>query len=162
MTADRFPADSHYAKEFRTLSKLLDIESDRLSKELNTTQSPRLFDCKKTPIEKNPVVSAYTQHHLTTAQTSTVEEAAAAFGPCFWLYTHLSKKILSMPDYNINNPYHDWIVSNSSEEAVSALKLIIRLTEELASKVSCPIKQNNMILAFVKSTEYEILFWDSL
>ena len=161
LTSNRFATDK-YTKQFKTLSEeILDTERNLHFKYLGDTKSPGLFHCKKTPIQKIPVVSDYTQHLLRTANILPVEEAVASFIPCFWIYSDLGRKMPSMPGYNINNPYHAWIASYSNDQFTSASKSIIQMAEELADTISCPIKQNNMVSAFVKSTEYEILFWDS-
>ena len=155
-------SDPNHAKQFKTLAEeILDTERNLHFKYLGDTRSPGLFNFKKTPIEKIPVVSEYTQHLLRAAKTSPVEEAVASFIPCFWIYSDLGRRMPSMPDYSINNPYHSWIASYSNDQFTSASKSIIETAEELYNSISCPIKHRNMVSAFVKSTEYEILFWDS-
>lgn len=155
----RFTTAEHAQQLKMIAEEIIDTERNLHFKYLGIPKSPRLFHPS---IEKTPVVSDYTKHLLKTANTSPIEVAVASIIPCFWIYNELGKKILSTPSYNKNNPYHIWISSYTNNQFRSAAESIIQITNGLGNVISCPIRQNNMVSAFVKSTEYELLFWDNV
>ncbi len=153
LTSSRLTATRH-AEQFKLFSEeALDTERNLHTKYLGNTRSSGLFYIRKTPIK---AISDYTQHLLNTAKNFPIEEAVASLIPCFWIYSDLGKK---MSTYKIEtNPYRSWILSYSNIQFTKAAEAIIQIADELGDT---PIKQNKMISAFIKSTEYEILFWDN-
>ncbi len=158
LTSNRLSTDKHITQFKRLSHEILDTERNLHFKYLGELRSPGLFGARNISLEKISVVADYTQHLLRTASDSPVEEAVASFIPCFWIYGDLGKKMLSMPNYNASNPYHAWISSYSNNQFTSAGKSIVETAEELVSTISCAVKKNNVVSAFVKSTEYELLF----
>ncbi len=149
-----------HTKHFRLLAdQILHTEKNLHLKYLGKYHSFNLFQDRRKP-EKIPAVSNYTNHILNKAQNGTLEEAIASVMPCFWIYNHLGKKMTTLPSYHIHNPYYAWISSYSTEQFTHAGKKLIQIIEELESENSSYAQQNT-ISAFIQSTEYELLFWDS-
>jgi thiaminase (transcriptional activator TenA) len=161
LTANRFNNTKYYLQFKHFSEETIDTERNFHFKYLGESKSPALFQPKRTATKKIPVISHYTEHLLKTASESPIEEVVASLVPCFWIYNDLGQKMSSW-GYSKNNPYYTWISSYSNPQFSIAAKSIIQIAEELGSQVSCPVIEKNMIAAFVKSTEYEILFWDSV
>lgn len=159
-------------------------------KYLNGIPAQSLFSLKKLYVKKNPVVSDYTKHILNAAEHLPLEVAVASLIPCFWIYSHHLDKMMgsialdakspiacsmdnqALPLHKViklnsqvasqSNPYHSWIASYSSPKFIEATQAIIEVMEELGGKISCPLRNNEIVSAFVESVKYEILFWDSV
>lgn len=156
-----------HAREFEKFSgQVVEAQQSLHGEYLREAQSFQLFQSIKTPVKKIPIISDYTNHLLLGANHSPIEIAVASLIPCFWLYSELGKKMLAEPNYNRNNPYHLWISSYSNKEFISSTESIIKIAEELSNSISCPVMKESMVSAmvsaFVKSTEYEILFLDDV
>jgi len=158
LTSSRFNHDG-YTKQFNIFSANALAEAHHLrANYLGEHHSPALFGTRQTPIHKIPVIEDYTNHLLATAANSSIEEAVASLLPCFWIYSKLGLKMPPAKDH----PYYHWISSYSNPQFGLATQAIIQIFEELSHEISCPHDQQNIISAFVKSSEYELLFWDSI
>lgn len=161
IVSNKLTSDKH-ANEFKIFSEeALDTQRNLHLKYLGEPPSLRLFSSRQFPVKKIPIISQYTKH-LYSATNLPAEEAVPTFIPCYLLYYLLGKKMLDTPSYNTQNPYHLWILSSTSVQFTSSVKSIIQISDELANSVSCPVRKQNMVSAFVKSTQYEICFWDSV
>lgn len=85
--------------------------------------------------------------------------AMAAMLPCMWVYNEVGKYILSIEKGGEQNPYHEWISCYASEMMDEGVKNALVLVNELAEKES-PERREDMLLAFLKATEMEYVFWD--
>lgn len=110
-------------------------------------------------IEPSPTCFAYVNYLLRTVSTASIEEAVACLLPCFWIYQEVGTYIANLCDYS-SNPYREWIQLYSSKEFASSVEAAISITNELGFDSSITV-QNKMIAAFMRSTQFEWLFWDS-
>lgn len=108
--------------------------------------------------QQSPACFTYTHYLLKMACLAPVEEAVSSLLPCFLIYQEVGKKLASqsLP----NNPYHDWIALYSSEAFELSIRTATNITNELAYQAS-KSTQENMISAFVRSTQLEWMFWES-
>jgi len=108
--------------------------------------------------EPSPTCLGYTGFLLSTALTGTYETLVAALLPCFWIYQDVGTAIAaqSAPD----NPYRAWIDTYADPafaESVEAVKAIA----DRAAAATTEAGRAAMMRAFVRSTQYEWMFWDS-
>ncbi|KTC64719.1 Thiaminase-2 (plasmid) [Legionella adelaidensis] len=124
-----------------------------------TTYRPEFFPPRRITIAKSNAINNYTSFLLNTALKAPVEVAAASITPCFFHYKELGEWMNRsvQPD----NPYRQWINSYSSPRFIIANQRVIEIMEELGRGLQTE-DQNKMVVAFVKATEFEISFWDSL
>ncbi|RMF10441.1 MAG: thiaminase II [Alphaproteobacteria bacterium] len=108
--------------------------------------------------DKSPTCAAYTNFILATAATQSYEELVAALLPCFWIYWHVGTTIAK--DAAPDNPYKAWIDTYADEAFASAVKAVIGVTDRIAAAAS-PATRAAMKKAFVLSSIYEWMFWDS-
>ena len=156
-TANRF-TNLHYKEQFTQFSEnTIETERKLLKKYLGPPLS--FFNSDKTR-QKIPVISAYTEHLSQTAQNASLEEAVASLIPCFWIYNELGKQMNS--DCSPNNPYRAWIASYSSNQFSSSTQTIIEISNELNGVISCPLQQEKINQAFLKSAEFELQFFDAI
>jgi len=108
--------------------------------------------------EPSPTCLAYVNFLLATAHQASLEEAVAAVLPCFWVYEEVGNHVhgRAHPD----NPYRAWIDAYASEEFASAVRRVIDITDRLALHAS-PRQVAGMTRAFMRSVQYEWMFWDS-
>ena len=159
-----------YSKALHIISKRLDknhaekfyrfatsTSADNLHRNyLAHPHSPRLFHAKKIRHEKIPVIADYTTHILTHAAYSPIAEAIASVTPCYWIYSELGQKMRVSPD----NPYNCWITSISHPDFIISARIMVNILEELMENNRG--KEDEIITAFMRSTEYELGFFDSV
>lgn len=107
-----------------------------------------------------PEVLTYVKHLRETACHVHVGCAVASAIPCFYLYSELGK-CMQQKGVNEHNPYRHWIASYSSTRFLLNGEQLIKIVNELGSQLNAK-EEEEMIAAFVKSTELEIGFWDSV
>jgi thiaminase (transcriptional activator TenA) len=107
--------------------------------------------------EPSPDCLAYTSFLVATAYHEPWDVLVAALLPCFWIYWDVGCAIAKRtgPD----NPYRAWIETYADETFGQAVRQVIAITDRAASTVSQSI-QMKMLDAFVRSSQYEWLFWD--
>jgi thiaminase (transcriptional activator TenA) len=107
--------------------------------------------------EPAPDCLAYTSFLLATAYHDPWEVLVAALLPCFWIYWDVGSRIAkrAAPD----NPYRAWIDTYADEGFGEAVRMVIGITDRAASATTSAV-QARMMTAFVRSTQYEWLFWD--
>ena len=82
----------------------------------------------------------------------------AALLPCFWLYWDVGNAIsrVAAP----NNPYRAWIDTYADEGFGEAVKAVIAVTDKAAAGTTEAVRRK-MATAFLRSSQWEWLFWDS-
>lgn len=108
--------------------------------------------------EPSPECLGYTSFLLATAYQDPWEVLVAALLPCFWLYWDVGRAIVgrSTPE----NRYRAWIETYADEAYGAVVRQVIAITDRAAAMTTDAIRAQ-MLLAFVRSTQYEWLFWDS-
>ena len=81
----------------------------------------------------------------------------AALLPCFWIYWDVGRAIAGRAA--ADNPYRAWIDTYADEGFGEAVRTVIGITDRAAAGTT-PAMQARMLTAFVRSTQYEWLFWD--
>ena len=107
--------------------------------------------------EPSPDCLSYTSFLLATAYHEPWEVLMAALLPCFWIYWDVGNTIArkAAPD----NPYRPWIDTYSDEAFGTAVRAVIAATDTAAANASDTVRAR-MMTAFIRSTQYEYLFWD--
>jgi thiaminase/transcriptional activator TenA len=107
--------------------------------------------------EPSPDCLGYTSFLLATAYHDPWEVSVAALLPCFWIYWDVGSRIAkrAAPD----NPYRAWIDTYADEGFGEAVRMVIGITDRAASATTESVRVR-MMTAFVRSTQYEWLFWD--
>jgi thiaminase/transcriptional activator TenA len=108
--------------------------------------------------EPSPDCLGYTSFLLATAYHEPWEVLVAALLPCFWIYWDVGTRVARTAA--AANPYRAWIDTYADEAFGEAVRAVIAITDEAAAGTT-PIIQRRMMTAFVRSTQYEWLFWDS-
>jgi thiaminase (transcriptional activator TenA) len=107
--------------------------------------------------EPSPDCLGYTSYLLATAYHDPWEVLVAALLPCFWIYWDVGSRIAKRT--TADNPYRAWIDTYADEGFGEAVRMVIGITDRAASATT-PAVQAHMMTAFVRSTQYEWLFWD--
>ena len=107
--------------------------------------------------EPSPDCLSYTSYLLATAYHEPWEVLMAALLPCFWIYWDVGNTIArqAAPD----NKYRAWIDTYSDEGFGNAVRAVIAATDAAAVTATDAIRER-MMTAFVRSSQYEYLFWD--
>lgn len=160
---------ANYAREMRDLASMLPEchlsllyrkfaeESMAAERELHRKMEPQGGDKGIGP-EPLAGTEAYMRHTSGIISGGDLALSMAAMLPCMWVYNEVGKHILSIA-VTEGNPYRDWIECYSSPLMDEGAECSVRLTDELAAAESDE-KKEAMTLAFVKSTEFELLFWE--
>ncbi len=109
------------------------------------------------PPEPSPDCLGYTSFLLATAYHDPWEVLLGALLPCFWLYWDVGTAIAR--EAAEGNPYKAWIDTYADEAFGNAVKAVIAATDAAAATASDTVRQR-MTTAFVRSCQYEWLFWD--
>jgi thiaminase (transcriptional activator TenA) len=107
--------------------------------------------------EPSPDCLGYTSFLLATAYHDPWEVLVAAVLPCFWIYWDVGTRIAR--DAAPDNPYRAWIDTYADEAFGEAVRKVIGITDHAAAATT-PLIRARMMTAFVRSTQYEWLFWD--
>ena len=110
-----------------------------------------------TGAEPSPDCLAYASFLLATAYHEPWEVLIAALLPCFWIYWDVGSKVAQRA--NAANPYRAWIDTYADEGFGEAVRTVIGVTDRAAAETTAQIRAR-MLGAFVRSTQYEWLFWD--
>lgn len=107
--------------------------------------------------EPSPDCLGYTSYLIASAYQEPWEVLVAALLPCFWIYWDVGNAITetAAPD----NPYRAWIDTYADEAFGTAVRAVIAIVDEAADRTTEAIRQR-MMTAFVRSTQWEWLFWD--
>jgi thiaminase/transcriptional activator TenA len=107
--------------------------------------------------EPSPDCLSYTSFLLATAYHEPWEVLMAALLPCFWIYWDVGNTIARKAAPH--NPYRPWIDTYSDESFGTAVRAVIAATDTAAAATSDAVR-GRMMTAFIRSTQYEYLFWD--
>jgi len=107
--------------------------------------------------EPSPDCLGYTSFLLATAYHDPWEVLMAAVLPCFWIYWDVGNSIARKAV--AQNRYRAWIDTYSDEAFGNAVRAVIATTDLAADNASDTIR-HRMMTAFIRSTQYEYLFWD--
>jgi thiaminase/transcriptional activator TenA len=115
------------------------------------------FGSDATQAEPSPDCLGYTSFLLATAYHEPWEVLMAAVLPCFWIYWDVGNTIAreAAPE----NRYRAWIDTYSDEAFGNAVRAVIAATDSAAAGASDAVRLR-MMTAFIRSTQYEYLFWD--
>lgn len=107
--------------------------------------------------EPSPDCLSYTSFLLATAYHDPYEVLLAALLPCFWVYWDVGATIAKRSA--VGNPYQAWIDTYADEGFGEAVRRVVAATDRAASETTDAVR-NRMMIAFIRSTQYEYLFWD--
>jgi thiaminase/transcriptional activator TenA len=107
--------------------------------------------------EPSPDCLAYTSFLMAIAHHEPWEILVAALLPCFWIYWDVGTTIAraAAPD----NPYRAWIETYADEAFGEAVRMVIGITDRAAAAAT-EATRARMMQVFIRSTQYEWLFWD--
>ena len=155
-TADRF-SNERYKQQFIGFAKYIEtVELKILEEYVGSSHAYSFFEPSNSTI-KIPVIANYTEHLLNSAEKAPIEVAVASFLPCFLIFRELGK-LMASSGRDLNHPYQKWIASYSGVRFSSATESIIATAQELHATISCPRQQEEVILSFLKSAEFELEF----
>lgn len=106
-----------------------------------------------------PACHHYIHFLRSTAAFESVEIAAAAVLPCFWIYKEVGDYIYSHQN-TINNPYQKWIDTYGGDEFAIAVEQAISICDQLAENSTLEIRRK-MTEAFIMSSRMEFHFWEA-
>jgi thiaminase/transcriptional activator TenA len=115
------------------------------------------FGTGATTAEPSPDCLSYTSFLLATAYHEPWEVLIAALLPCFWIYWDVGNTIAAKAAPN--NQYRAWIDTYSDEGFGNAVRAVIAATDTAAAQATEAVRAR-MVTAFIRSTQYEYLFWD--
>ncbi len=104
-----------------------------------------------------PDCLAYTSFLMATAYHEPWEILVAALLPCFWIYWDVGVAISRQSARG--NPYQAWIDTYADEHFGAAVQRVIAIADTAAAAAP-PSVRARMLAAFVRSSQYEYLFWD--
>jgi thiaminase/transcriptional activator TenA len=107
--------------------------------------------------EPSPDCLGYTSFLLATAYHDPWEVLVAALLPCFWVYWDVGSAIAKRA--SDKNPFRAWIDTYADEGFGEAVRTVIGITD-CAAAAATQATVGRMMTAFVRSTQYEWLFWD--
>jgi thiaminase/transcriptional activator TenA len=107
--------------------------------------------------DPSPDCLGYTSFLLATAYHEPWEVLVAALLPCFWLYWDVGTAIAGRAA--ADNPYRAWINTYADPAFGEAVRAVTAATDTAAEGASPGVK-GRMLTAFVRSCQYEWLFWD--
>ena len=81
----------------------------------------------------------------------------AAVLPCFWIYWDVGNAIAR--EAATENRYRAWIDTYSDEGFGNAVRAVMAATDTAAEGASAALR-DRMMTAFIRSTQYEYLFWE--
>lgn len=107
--------------------------------------------------EPSPDCLNYTSFLLATAYHEPWEVLMAALLPCFWIYWDVGNVIAR--EASTDNKYRAWIDTYSDEGFGNAVRAVITATDKAAEQATDQVRRR-MMTAFIRSSQYEYLFWD--
>lgn len=161
VTSSRMTRYEHSSELKKFVNEVTSTQYNLHREYLGESQSFRFFQPGEGYSKKIPVIEKYTNHLLFSSRVAPIEVALASLVPCFYLYNEIGLKMLREMNHSHLNPYKLWILSYSHKRFSYATQSIIRIFEEVSSSISDE-EQNSVVLAFTKSTEFEISFLDSI
>ena len=108
-------------------------------------------------VDASPDCLGYTSFLLATAYHEPWEVLLAALLPCFWIYWDVGNTIARQA--SADNPYQAWIDTYSDQAFGDAVRAVISATDQAAADATDSVRAR-MMTAFVRSSQFEYLFWD--
>ena len=108
--------------------------------------------------EPSPSCLAYTNFLLATAHQDSWPVLVAAILPCFWIYHDVGTRIATQTV--AGNFYQPWIDTYAAPGFAESVQDVIRITDR-AAEAAGVAERRAMAGAFIRSSQYEWLFWDS-
>ena len=108
--------------------------------------------------EPSPTCLAYTNFLIAAAHHESWPVLVAAILPCFWIYHDVGVRIAG--ETVADNFYQPWIDTYADDAFAGSVRDVIRITDQAAAGAGAA-EREAMGRAFVRSTQYEWLFWDS-
>lgn len=108
----------------------------------------------------SPTCTAYVNHLHATARTGALAVLVAALLPCFWIYQEVGDRVHARQDAYPGNPYRAWIDTYADPGFADSCVRVRAIADALADAASQEVREQ-MNAAFVRSSEYEWMFWDS-
>ncbi|WP_137596827.1 thiaminase II [Paucilactobacillus kaifaensis] len=111
-----------------------------------------LANTKPTPAAYN-----YITHMYYELNTGSPARATAALLPCYWLYSEIGARLEEK-----SSPvpiYQQFIDGYAGDEFTNSTRAMINLVEKMSSVVDAT-ERNQMINAFLKSSAFELQFWE--
>jgi len=105
-----------------------------------------------------PTCQAYTDYLMTSCVVGSYGVGIAAILPCFWIYQDVGARIAA--GHVTPNPYAKWIETYSDEGFAEATRTAIAIMDRAADDTS-ETDRAAMRAAFVRSSQYEWMFWDA-
>jgi thiaminase/transcriptional activator TenA len=115
------------------------------------------FGADASNAEPSPDCLSYTSFLLATAYHDPWEVLVAALLPCFWIYWDVGNAIAR--ESAADNKYRAWIDTYSDAGFGDAVRAVIFATDKAAEATTDQVR-GRMHTAFVRSSQYEYLFWD--
>jgi len=115
------------------------------------------FGVDLSDVGPSPDCLSYTSFLLATAYHEPWEVLMAALLPCFWIYWDVGNAIAR--EAAADNKYRAWIDTYSDEGFGKAVRAVIAATDKAAA-CATDFVRGRMMTAFIRSSQYEYLFWD--
>lgn len=106
-----------------------------------------------------PACHHYIHFLRSTAALDSVEVAAAAVLPCFWIYREVGNYIYQTQN-TVDNPYEKWIATYAGEEFSQAVDQAIAICNTIAEN-STEATRERMTEAFIMASRMEYHFWEA-
>lgn len=110
--------------------------------------------------EQSPTCAAYTGHLLTLSTRGCYPALAAGVLPCFWIYDDVGTRLKAAVGDLAAHPYGDWISAYGDPEFAASTAHARRIVDALADAADDGVRAA-MAAAFVRSSQYEWMFWDA-
>lgn len=110
-------------------------------------------------IPTSPSATAYNNHLLAAVARGGFGRLMATVLPCFWIYEYVGNAIHA-EQTGAANPYAEWIDTYADPAFAESVAKAKDITDRAAAAAS-PAERDQMAEAFVRSSEYEWMFWDS-
>ena len=135
---------------------VLDVQGKAVEQALHAQYLTEFGTAAAVP-EPSPDCLNYTSFLLATAYHEPWEVLMAALLPCFWIYWDVGNAIAR--EASADNKYRAWIDTYSDAGFGDAVRAVIAATDTAAAATTEQIR-NRMMTAFIRSSQYEYLFWD--
>ncbi|GAA1699811.1 thiaminase II [Fodinicola feengrottensis] len=110
-------------------------------------------------VPTSPSATAYNNHLLAAAQRGGFGLMMATVLPCFWIYEYVGRAIHAEQS-GAPNPYGEWIQTYADDGFSQSVARAKDIADRAAASASA-YERAAMVEAFVRSAEYEWMFWDS-
>jgi thiaminase/transcriptional activator TenA len=114
-------------------------------------------------IPTSPSATAYNNHLLAAVARGGFGRLMATVLPCFWIYEYVGNAVSAeqaAEQTGATNPYAEWIDTYADPAFAESVAKAKDLTDRAAAAAS-PRERADMAAAFVRSSQYEWMFWDS-